>query len=88
MTPSHTPAPAPAAAAGRLRALRRKEVTELTGLSATRIFELERAGQFPHHTMFGPRVAAWLQHEVEEWIAARFAERSVGKLAPTRGGAR
>jgi prophage regulatory protein len=36
---------------------------------------LERAGKFPKRVKVGENRVAWLESEVEDWIAARVAER-------------
>jgi len=48
--------------------MRRKEVTEATGLSYTSIFNKERAGLFPSRRQLGVRSVGWLRSEVEGWI--------------------
>ena len=55
------------------RVIRRPEVLERTGLSATTIYKLERRGEFPAHFMLTPRCAAWDEAEVNAWIEARRA---------------
>lgn len=65
-----------------LRLLRRKEVEERTGLGEWALDELERAGQFPKRVKVTPRAVAWVEHEVEAFIAQRIAERDNDK--PTR----
>ena len=54
-----------------LRILRRPEVVAATGLSSTRIDELEREGRFPARRRLSQRAAGWLSSEIEEWIASR-----------------
>jgi prophage regulatory protein len=39
------------------------------------IGRLERAGKFPKRIQVGENRVAWLESEVEDWIAARVAER-------------
>jgi len=48
--------------------MRRKEVTEATGLSYTSIFNKERAGAFPARRKLGVRAVGWVRSEVEAWI--------------------
>jgi prophage regulatory protein len=54
-----------------LRILRRAEVAALTGLSPTRIHELELAGAFPGRIRLSARACGWKSDEIEAWIAAR-----------------
>lgn len=54
-----------------LRILRRPEVAAVTGLSPTRIHELERKGEFPARVRLSERACGWRSDEVEEWIASR-----------------
>lgn len=56
------------------RFLRRKAVLDRAGgISATLLFNLEKAGDFPRHFMLSPRCAVWLESEVDEWLSARAA---------------
>ena len=52
------------------RILRRPEVAALTGLSPTRIHELERKGAFPARFRLSDRACGWKSDEIEAWIAA------------------
>ncbi len=54
-----------------LRILRRPEVIAITGLSGTRIDELERAGRFPARRRLSQRAVGWLSTEVEDFILSR-----------------
>ena len=53
------------------RILRRPEVVAATGLSASRIHELEQKGEFPARVRLSDRACGWMSDEVETWIAAR-----------------
>lgn len=53
------------------RTIRRQEVLKKTGLSRTQQFNLERAGDFPKHFMLTPRLAVWVEEEVEHWLRQR-----------------
>jgi len=46
-----------------------------SGLSQTRQNELERDGLFPRRVQLTPGTVGWVESEVDEWIAARIAER-------------
>lgn len=54
-----------------LRILRRPEVITATGLSGTRIDELERERRFPARRRLSQRAAGWLSNEIEDWITSR-----------------
>jgi prophage regulatory protein len=58
-----------------MRLLRRKEVEQLTGLSRSAIYDLMMRGVFPRPAKLGPKSVAWPSDEIDEWIAARIAER-------------
>ncbi len=64
-----------------MRILRKPEVEEKTGLSGQTIWRKERAGQFPRRITLGPNSVGWLEAEIDEWIAARVAERDAAKTA-------
>lgn len=57
-----------------LRVLRRAQVLAVTGLSESRIRQLERAGQFPRRIALGAGAVAYREIEVRQWLAARSAE--------------
>ncbi|MGB0206147.1 MAG: helix-turn-helix transcriptional regulator [Neptuniibacter sp.] len=48
--------------------IRSKEVQELTGLSRTTIWRLERAGKFPARLALTPGSIGWRLTDVEKWI--------------------
>lgn len=55
--------------------LRKKEVREITGLSDTTLWRLERDdSSFPRRLRLGGAVG-WLEEEIEKWIEERAAER-------------
>lgn len=54
-----------------IRLIRMPEVKEMTGLSATRIYELERLGRFPRRRKLSLRASAWVASEVQDWIRSR-----------------
>ncbi|EQD48327.1 phage transcriptional regulator, AlpA [mine drainage metagenome] len=51
------------------------EVLRATGLNKTRLYNLQRAGQFPGSVKISERAVAWPEGEVHDWIAARIAAR-------------
>ena len=54
-----------------MRLLRTQQVEQRVGLSRTTIWRLERTGRFPSRRKLGPNAVAWLEEEIEEWIASR-----------------
>ena len=62
--------------------LRRREVQKRTSLSNSTIWRLESRGEFPRRRKISPGAVAWLQSEIEAWIAER--ECAVNK--PELGG--
>jgi len=53
------------------RILRSKEVQDMTGLSRTTIWRLERVGKFPSRVSLGLNSIGWRFNEVNEWILNR-----------------
>ncbi len=39
------------------------------------IRRLEKQGKFPKRVRLGPNRVGWLEHEIDEWIVDRIAER-------------
>lgn len=61
------------------RLIRLPEVRRLTGLSHTSIYRMIAAGGFPAPIKLSERSSAWVNLEVERWIADRVsASRSKG----------
>lgn len=54
--------------------LRFPEVRELTGLSRSTVWRLERRGDFPRHHRIAPNVVAWREDDVTRWISLRTEE--------------
>lgn len=55
--------------------LRLPDVKARTALSRSRIYELLATGDFPKPVKLSKRLNAWPETEIEDWIAARIAER-------------
>lgn len=53
------------------RILRSKEVQEMTGLSRTTIWRMERKGQFPVRVSLGVNSVGWLFSQIDSWIKSR-----------------
>ena len=58
------------------RVLRPREVFQRVGLCRTAVYKAAREGKFPKPIKLTDRATGWLESEVDEWIAARAAERS------------
>ena len=54
-----------------LRPWRFPVVREMTGLSRSTIWRLERRGEFPKHHRIAPNVVAWVEEDVSDWIQLR-----------------
>lgn len=57
-----------------LRLIRRKEVQAKTGLGASSIYALMKTGEFPQCLNLSERRVAWIESEVDQWIAQRIAQ--------------
>ncbi len=55
--------------------MRLPEVQRATGLNRTKLYKLQRAGQFPRAVKISERAVAWPAAEVSAWIADRIAAR-------------
>ena len=51
--------------------LRKKSVSELTGLSSTQIDRMEDEGQFPRRRKITERIVGWSYNEIQSWINER-----------------
>ncbi len=54
-----------------LRFIRRREVQQLTGLSQTTLWRLEKAGTFPRRRRLSSHAVGWPLSEIEAWLSAR-----------------
>ena len=54
--------------------IRRKDVEKRTALSRSRIYALMAANSFPKPIRLGSMTVAWLEVEINDWIAARIAD--------------
>jgi prophage regulatory protein len=53
------------------RALRLRQVCQLTGLGRSMIYQMQAEGRFPRRIKLGERAVGWLESEVRDWLAAR-----------------
>ena len=56
------------------RLIRRKEVQAKTGLGASSIYAMMKSGEFPQCLNLSERRVAWIESEVDQWIANRIAQ--------------
>ena len=54
-----------------IRMLRLEQVREMTGLGKTKIYELQAAGDFPMRVKITARSVAWVEEDVQAWLALR-----------------
>ena len=48
---------------------------EATGLGRSSIYKFIALGTFPKPVQLGDRAVGWVDHEVDDWIAERVADR-------------
>ena len=53
------------------RAIRLKQVCQLTGLGRSMIYQMQAEGRFPQRIKLGERAVGWLESEVRDWLATR-----------------
>lgn len=59
------------------RLIRIREAIQKTGLSKSSIYDLMAQGRFPQTVRLGGRSVAFVESEVDAWIAERIAARCV-----------
>lgn len=62
-----------------LNLIRRNQVTQKCGMGKSQIYDLMARGQFPRPVNLTGRSVAWIESEIDQWIA--------GRIAASRGGA-
>jgi len=50
------------------RLLRLKQVVLKVGLSRSQIYKLIAKGLFPEQIKIGPKISAWSEHAIDQWI--------------------
>jgi len=55
------------------RLIRRKEVQDKTGLGVSSIYALMKDGLFPQCINLSERRVAWIEAEIDQWVAERVA---------------
>jgi prophage regulatory protein len=63
-----------------LRYLRLREVCQRVGLKPSSVYRLIGLGTFPKQVKLSERTAAWIESEVESFMASRIEERDHGSL--------
>jgi prophage regulatory protein len=58
-----------------MKIVRKSAAENKVGLSGRHMDRLEAAGQFPKKVRLGANSVGWFEHELDEWLAARAAER-------------
>ena len=53
------------------RALRLRQVSQLTGLGRSMIYQMQAEGRFPQRIKLGERAVGWLESEVRGWLATQ-----------------
>lgn len=61
-----------------MKFIRLQTVLEMTALSRTSLYRLMDANKFPKSIPLSGRSVAWVDVEVEDWIAERIAMRNDG----------
>ena len=65
-----------------IRFLRLAEVLRRIPYSAPHIWRLEQAGKFPRRAHLGANRVAWVEAEIDQWIAERLAAREQDCKSP------
>nr|WP_181359549.1 AlpA family transcriptional regulator [Vibrio cholerae] len=60
-----------------IRLIRFREVLAMKGLSRSSMYRFIEENQFPTQVQLGGRAVAWVESEVQEWIAQRITNRRV-----------
>ena len=55
--------------------LRKPVVLQRCGISSSTLHRLIQEGAFPRPIQIANRAVAWVEHEIEEWIASRMRNR-------------
>ncbi|EXU75506.1 helix-turn-helix transcriptional regulator [Erwinia mallotivora] len=64
-----------------IKLIRLSDVMKKTGFKKSWIYLLISQGDFPPAVKIGSRSVAWLESEVNEWIAGRIGKREVVQQA-------
>ena len=58
-----------------IRLLRKKAVLHKVPYSEVHLWRLEKAGEFPRRVHLGVNRVAWVEEEIDAWIASKLKER-------------
>jgi len=58
------------------RIIRKPAMIDLTGLSNTTLWRLEKAGKFPKRITIGGKACGWLMSEFQQWLREKSLERN------------
>mgnify|MGYP003308479163 CR=1 FL=1 len=61
--------------------LRLSEVIHRTGLGRSTLYALAKNGECPKPIKIGPRRAAWILEEIQEWVSDRIKESRGNRVA-------
>ena len=64
------------------RILKWQDLAPIVGCSRVTIWRMEKAGDFPKRIRISAQTVGWLEHEVEQWLADRMANRVEDEGAP------
>ncbi|OBU29687.1 AlpA family transcriptional regulator [Photobacterium kishitanii] len=59
-----------------MRFIRLKEVMHVTGLGRSSIYNYMAEGRFPKTVSLGGRAVAWVESDIELWMAEKVAART------------
>ncbi|MFN6755981.1 AlpA family transcriptional regulator [Proteus mirabilis] len=71
----------PAITTSKENLIRLPEVQRRTGYGKAWIYKLINAGKFPQSVKIGTRSIAFIESEVDEWVASKIAESRSGGVA-------
>ena len=63
---------------------KRRDVCARVGLGKSALYEQIANGTFPAPIKIGPRAVAWVDEEVDAWIAERIVERDTSARKPPK----
>ncbi|MBO2581741.1 AlpA family transcriptional regulator [Shewanella algae] len=67
-----------------MKLIRLTQVIERTGLGRSSIYNYMAAGYFPKSVKPGPRLVAWVEEEIDEWIADKISKRDASSDLSTK----
>lgn len=64
--------------------MRIKQVSAITGLSKSSVYDLIKTGDFPRPVKISDHRSGWVKAEVDAWSAKRIEERDATLVKPKR----